>query len=174
MYDPLTFYIKVDEYNDYPKKMREAITIGLRNTALYMRERWIEGLNRWGLELYGIARNSIIVEQQAPNIFVVRSNGSAPYLVYHEYGAGVVHEGEPHNQYWPNKAKIMQWVIDRGLRWTDAKGKEMSVEQMTFLIQQKQYKYGLEPKPAARPAYEDAMRQARHFINDAMVKRFVK
>ena len=142
----------------YTRSTKEAVHKLLKEVSYYARNSWIDHLDMWGLELYGTAKASIVINEINPYKFVVRNDETAPYLVYHEFGTGLNHAPEPHEQYFPSVRVIENWVRSKGFVWTNSRGKPMTVEQMAFLIARKQGQIGLYPKPSAAPAYDAADR----------------
>lgn len=169
MDDKLWFQYTVDTSQIGDKDLIKNIDEICRESANLMADLWKRNLLNWRLTLYGIAVDSIHVETRGLANYVVTHGEHANYLKYHEYGAGVSHDPYPHEQYWPNKQAIKDWVIAKGMRWNIAgTDKLMSIDQMVFLISRKQHKEGLMPKPAARPA--DIM--ARKHFSSQLQKAF--
>jgi hypothetical protein len=146
------------DLSKYTRSTREDIHELLKEVAYYAKDSWIDHLDMWGLELYGTAKTSIVVNEISYDKFIVRSDETAPYLIYHEFGTGLNHVPEPHEQYFPPVKVIERWVVAKGISWTNDKGKPMTTAQMAFLIARKQGQIGLYPKPSAAPAYEAANR----------------
>lgn len=154
------------------KKVLKAIDKGIKTDAHFIAERWIDYLEEWGLEMYGKSKQSIVV---VDNIFLeatVENTTLAPYLVYHEFGAGPSHEPEAHDKYFPPHAVLKAWAEFKGLAWTDKQGRILSSSQIARILQFSQYKRGLYPKPSARPAYEEGKNKLEEFIIDELKKEF--
>ena len=171
MDDKLWFQFRVDVSQIGDRYLVSLLDEACENAAIMMAEEWKTNLLNWDLYLYGIAVSSIYVERRGIANYVVTHSEQAAYLKYHEYGAGVSHDPHPHEQYWPNKQAIKSWVMAKGMRWV-VKGtdKLMTIDQMVYLIQRKQHKVGLMPKPAARPANIHAREFFNKAINQAMAR----
>jgi hypothetical protein len=170
----LKYILEIDEkYIDaFPKKMKEAIKIGIREIARFIRDQWRENVHNFGLEVSGTAYHSIRFRKINDFKYKIFSDDTAPYLKYHEWGAGVSHEPDPHDPFFPPPDKIRQWIEAKGVYAYDANGRLINSKRLAFLISRSIFKRGLYPKPCFRPAVASGERVFRQYINDAIAEYY--
>lgn len=69
----------------------------------------------------------------------------------------------PHSKYvlggkvpsWTPIAPLKTWVERKGLSWLDSRGKEMTTEQMAFLIQRKIRRYGIKERNVLAEVFKE-------------------
>ena len=165
--------VEVEINRGLMKRLLTAIDKGITTDAHFIAEKWIDFLEEWGLEMYGKAKQSIVVDDSIVFEPKVQNTDLAPYLIFHEFGSGPSHEPDAHDRYFPPHAVLKAWAEFKGLRWTDRKtGKSLSSDQIARILQFSQYKRGLYPKPSARPAFEIGIAKLPEFIEKELKKEF--
>ncbi len=167
--------VKFEIPNFTQKAITRAVQDSFIKTAEYTRDQWIKNLEEYDLVLSRNMIDSIIIEIKDEHTVILRSDETkAPYLIYHEFGAGPSHEPDPHSKYWPSREALLKWVKARKLRWRDKKGRFMSHQKIVSILMILQHERGILPKPCARPAFEKGRKESKKIVNEMMYRRFVK